>query len=402
MKAPLFLWQLDEADYRLLCRHLGLTPVKALHERLAAHLGTLALRRRPPRGLALHLARLQPSRLRLAWLDVITRLWFPDHPWRQRLNALVAIHECHPQGRRELSAVPRGWRTWPFLARLGAEYTLTVATALPWLGWQALRCRFGRSLAPLEALAGQRLLITGVSRGLGRDLMSAAIQLGAHVVGTVRTPEDRARLLSTLPAGTPLELVVLDLAQPDQAVTALEEAGVDPTAIDLTILCAGVKRETSVLDDTALTHTFQVNFFANVALARWYLHGRPDGRLAMISSMGRWHGMGGTGGYNASKAALSIWAESLEMETGDRDHPPHILVVEPGLFTSGMVADRGLAGRLAVDRRDLALRILAAAQTDRGTLRPPAWFAGATWALVLAGRGMRRKLLARAREETQS
>ncbi len=402
MNAPLFLWQPDESSYQLMCRHLGLTPIENLHRRLSDHLGQLAFTHKPPQGLALHLARLRPGRLRLAWLDVITRLWFPDHPVRQQLNAMVALHESHPQGYRELGSVPRGWRTWPFLARLGFEYGITLATALPWLGWQAARSGFGRTLAPLAQLQDRKLLITGVGRGLGRDLMLTALQLGAQVVGIVRNEKDRQKLRDELPETAPLDLVVLDLADPEAAVAALEEAGVAPDTIDLMVLCAGVKRETSVLDSAALKNTFQVNFFANAALTGWYLEARPDGRLVVISSMGRWHGMGGTGGYNASKAALSIWAESLEMETGRRGDSGRILVVEPGLFTSGMTTDRGLAGRLAVDRRDLALRILAASCTNRRTLRPPAWFAAATWGLLAAGRGVRNRFLARARETRDS
>ncbi len=163
MKAPLFFWQPDERGYRLLCRHLGLTPTPEIRRRLNEHLGALAFQQTPPRGLGLHLARLRPGPLRLAWLDVITRLFFPGHPWRQQLNTLVALSECHPQGFRELSAVPRGWRIWPFLVRQGVTYGLTLASALPWLGWQALRCGFGRTLAPLAGLQGRRLLITGVA-----------------------------------------------------------------------------------------------------------------------------------------------------------------------------------------------------------------------------------------------
>src|SRR5213079_2681016 len=63
---------------------------------------------------------------------------------------------------------------------------------------------------------------------------------------------------------------------------------------------------------------------------------RSDRSLVLISSIGRWHGMHGSCGYNASKAALSIWGESLDMElrqSGNRRFS--ITIVEPGIFESG-------------------------------------------------------------------
>jgi short-subunit dehydrogenase len=52
--------------------------------------------------------------------------------------------------------------------------------------------------------------------------------------------------------------------------------------------------------------------------------------------MGRWHGMHFSCGYNASKAALSIWGESLDMELRRRAGRKFtVTVVEPGMFASG-------------------------------------------------------------------
>ena len=59
--------------------------------------------------------------------------------------------------------------------------------------------------------------------------------------------------------------------------------------------------------------------------------------------------MHSSAGYNASKAALSIWGESLEMELARAGRVARftVTIVEPGLFESGMTRRGGL-GALAV------------------------------------------------------
>ena len=102
-------------------------------------------------------------------------------------------------------------------------------------------------------------------------------------------------------------------------------------------------------------------------------------------------------GYNASKAALSIWGESLEMElhrAGKQECK--IMVVEPGIFASGMMTQQGISRLLFASRRELAIRILSGAQQGRKVLRYPFWFALLTWTVCLGGRGLRYRLFARA------
>ena len=176
----------------------------------------------------------------------------------------------------------------------------------------------------------------------------------------------------------------------------------------MTILCAGIKHEgRSVLSLEDLHETFQVNFFAAAELAAW-ICGRQDLgdrattalALVLISSMGRWHGMPSSCGYNASKAALSIWGESLDMELRRRGGPrSRVTVVEPGMFASGMTRVTPLTRLLFVSRQGVASRIVSGALAGKRVIRPPLWFALLTWGLCLAGRDLRYHLLARARPD---
>jgi NAD(P)-dependent dehydrogenase (short-subunit alcohol dehydrogenase family) len=417
MNGPLFpLWQPDRTEYTRVCAYLGLAPVDALYERLARHLAAAPFAHAAPSGLARRLARGPLTGFRLARLDQASRWFFPDHPVRHLLNATLALHECHGPSYRTLSHSVTGAAVWGAMAGWALRFAGGAALTLPWLGLQASGALLARPFGREADLKGRRVLITGVGRGLGRDLMLECLERGAAVVGTVRTPEAARALAAELPAAAPLRLVAADLAQPGASTAALAAAGVDPASIDMAVLCAGTKHKgRSALDPATLRDTVQVNLLAAVELAAWFagpaaapVSAAPPSagrvpvprRLVVVSSMGRWHGMHGSGGYNASKAALSIWAESAEMDL-QRAAPGRfgVTVVEPGLFASGMTGDTGPMRWLLAPRRRVAAAILDGAAAGRRVLRPPAWFAALTWGVCLAGRAFRARLFGRVKPD---
>jgi len=397
------LWQVDGDEYAAACAHLGLTPDPALYGRVAAHLAPMPFRAPQLAGFALHLARLRRSRFRIARLDQATRLFFPAHPARHLLNAVIAVHECDGRGFRELSHSPAGAAVWPALAAEVARFGLGMLLTLPWLAWHgaghALIAAWRRDRDP----GGQRVLVTGGSRGLGRDVVLHCLERGAAVVATVRTAASRDELVESLPAEAPLAVVVADLERPGALAAGLDAAGVDPRSVDVAIACAGVKRAgASALSMEDLRRTFEVNLFAAAELGAWFCGRKAQSpgeakpaSLVLVSSMGRWHGMHESGGYNASKAALSIWGESVEMDLQRAGRRVTVTVVEPGLFASGMTRPAGSARWLQASRREVARAIVEGALAGRRSIRPPAWFALLTWGVLLGGRRLRARLFAR-------
>jgi NAD(P)-dependent dehydrogenase (short-subunit alcohol dehydrogenase family) len=421
------LWQIERKEYDAICAYLGLTPNAELFGRLSTHLASAPFRFPCPEGFSRFLAELGMTRFRVARLDYFTKLWAPDHPIRHALNGVVALHECDATGYRELDATSTGRGVFPQLAGSVLGFVLRVALTVPWLGWQAIRYTLLMPFRPRASLAGRRVLITGTSRGLGMDIMLECLERGANVVGIVRDAESLARVRALLPAESPVLLLSADLARPGELVAALQAAQVRPASIDIAVLCAGVKDAgESALTLASLRKTFEVNCFSAAEFARWFtkqdaeplpasvpsVHASigkdpssaPPGSgnryeprsLVLISSMGRWHGMRGSGGYNASKAALSIWGESLDMELRQsRDPRFAVTIVEPGMFESDMTQQTALTKLLFVSRRDVARRIVGGVLAGRRSIRPPAWFALLTWGVCLAGRGFRYRLFAR-------
>lgn len=427
------LWQIDEPEYGAVCAHLGLTPKPHLRDRLNGYLASAPFCFARPAGFSHFLATLRLTRFRIARLDVVTKLLYPDHPVRHALNGVIALHECDGAGYREMAASPAGWKAVVLMVAWLVGFGLRAGVTVPWLVWQFFVYVVGIPFRATIHLTKRRVLITGVNRGLGLDLMLRCLEQGAEVIGTVRDRQALTELRSWLPGTAPVKLLVAELSQPGNLVRALHDAQVPADSLHLSILCAGVKHDgASALSLDALRETFQVNFFAAAEFAAWLCafertsvlarsaevpdpSGSPvresaaDSRalgqgqrgpraLVLISSMGRWHGMHYASGYNASKAALSIWGESLDMELCYSQTPPlTVTVVEPGMFASGMSRQTPLTRFLFVPRRDVAVRILSGALAGRKTIRPPYWFALLTWGVCLAGRNVRLRLFARAK-----
>ena len=435
------LWQIDAQEYQAVCAYLRLTPDARLYDHLSRYLAEAPFRFPHPVGFSRYLARPRLTGFRIGRLDPMTKLFLPGHPLRHVLNGVIALHECDPRGYRELAAAPRGWRA-P-IAALGwaLGFVANLAISLPWLALQWVGYAAGTAFRSADGLAGKRALITGVSRGLGRDLMLGCLERGAEVIGIVRNRESRETLQAQLPAQARATLLVADLAIPGALAAALQEAQILADSVAIAILSAGIKHDgKSVLSLPELRETFQVNLYATVELAGW-LCGSASGldvtsaakanrdhseapaaapvaatssrdarhdralssttRIVLVSSMGRWHGMHHSGGYNASKAALSIWGESLDMELRQRGNRRFtVTVVEPGIFASRMTRQTPLTRMLFVSRKKVAVRILAGALAGRSVIRPPRWFALLTWAICLIGRNNRYRIFASAKPRT--
>ena len=147
---------------------------------------------------------------------------------------------------------------------------VNLAIGLPWLVWQWGVYVIGAPFRAADDLAEKRALITGVSRGLGRDLMLRCLEDGAEVIAIVRNVASRDELQAQLPTRARVVLLVADLSVPGTLVTALQQAQIPADSVNIAILSAGIKHEgTSVLSLCELRETLQVNFFAAAELANW-------------------------------------------------------------------------------------------------------------------------------------
>jgi len=387
-------------EYYEICAYLEITPREHLYRKLTGYLASAPFRFTRPKGFPLYLARRRLTRFRIARLDLASKFFFPNHPIRHMINGVIALHECDGEGYKEMSAVPTGISVPLALPGWGLRFIVSLGVTTGWLGWNLVTYLACSPLRSRTGLSGKRILITGASRGLGLELILHALERGAEVIATVRNRESYNEFISQLPPAAPVQLVIADLSVSGDLTKSLESENIDPGSVDIAIACAGIKLDdASIMDLSSLRNTFEVNYFSPVELANWLCRSGRESTLVLISSMGRWHGMHSTCGYNASKAALSIWGESLEMELRlSGKHTCKVMVVEPGIFESGMTKYRGISKLLFASRRDLAARIFSGSLRGRKIVRYPFWFALLTWTVCLGGRRLRNRLFTRVQE----
>jgi NAD(P)-dependent dehydrogenase (short-subunit alcohol dehydrogenase family) len=155
-------------------------------------------------------------------------------------------------------------------------------------------------------VTGAVVLVTGASRGLGRQFASGFAAAGAaKVYGTVRDPAA---------AGADFEPVVLDIGDPASVLRAAQNTS------DVTILVnnAGINTWTPILGDPELLRReMDVNFFGTVAVAKAFapvLKANGGGYIVNILSTLSWYTGPEYAGYAAAKAALWSATNALRLE----------------------------------------------------------------------------------------
>ncbi|AOB33456.1 short-chain dehydrogenase [Bordetella sp. H567] len=213
----------------------------------------------------------------------------------------------------------------------------------------------------------RHVFITGASSGLGRALARHYAAHGA-CVGLVGRREDALReLAATLPGSHPWYAVdVRDRA-------ALHAAAADFLSrcggvVDCVIASAGISAGTltqQVEDFDVFQAIMQTNLLATVATFEPFIAGMRRvgaGRLVGISSVAGVRGLPGAGAYSASKAAVTVYCESLRTELAADGI--RVVTIAPGYIRTAMTAHNPYRMPFLMDADDFAAR--AAATIERG------------------------------------
>lgn len=223
-------------------------------------------------------------------------------------------------------------------------------------------------------------LITGISRGLGHALATAALAAGDRVIGTTRSGDT--------PEGLSGDLLVLpfEASDPAAADRLVADAFAAHGRIDVLVNNAGygLLGPLEETDDQAMRDLFEVNVFAPFRLIRAALprfRAQESGHIVNIASIAGAAPSLGAGVYGATKAALSAMSYSLAAEVAPLGL--WVSVVSPGAFRTQFLGDdsiRRTTGRGAYRGVDDALAQWAA--NDGAQLGDPALAAAAILQLV--------------------
>ena len=173
---------------------------------------------------------------------------------------------------------------------------------------------------PSFDLDGQVALVTGASRGIGRDLVLALAHAGANVVAAGRSHDDVAAVVEEVRGeGGRAEAAELDLTDRASIERAVEETVTRSGRLDILVNNAGLGTNHDALDATEeeWDELFDVNvrglFFACQSAARRMVEQRY-GRIVNMASQAGLVGIPRHAAYSASKGAVIALTKVLALE----------------------------------------------------------------------------------------
>jgi NAD(P)-dependent dehydrogenase (short-subunit alcohol dehydrogenase family) len=174
-------------------------------------------------------------------------------------------------------------------------------------------------------------LITGSSRGLGRELAKAVLTAGHRLVATARKPQDLDHLVSQY--GDRVRAVALDVTDPAAARAAVAAATSAFGRLDVVVNNAGYANVNSIenMADDDFHAQIDTNFFGVVNVTRAalpVLRAQRDGHVIQISSIGGRLSTPGLAAYQSAKFAVGGFSEALSTEVGPLGI--RVTIVEPG------------------------------------------------------------------------
>ncbi len=190
-------------------------------------------------------------------------------------------------------------------------------------------------------LKGKTALITGASRGIGREIARRFIEEGASVWGLATKPSDSASELAELAAanGSVYHELVADIGNAESVVPVITEAVKASGGFSILVNNAGITRDglsfRMKLEDWEsvlrinLTGTFLVSQIVSSDMIR-----KRAGSIINLSSIVGLHGQGGQVNYAASKAGLIGYTKALAKETAGRG--VRVNAIAPGFIVTEM------------------------------------------------------------------
>lgn len=198
--------------------------------------------------------------------------------------------------------------------------------------------------------AGQTVVVTGGTRGLGRAITRDFIVHGASVIALYYGNEEAAKALEDECApllGESNRLVTqrLDVSDADEVERFWSALETDPDCsggVQVLVNNAGIRRDKllAMMSPEDWQSVLDTNLTGSFLMSRWaVLHMLPlrYGRIVMITSPAADHGFEGQANYSASKAGQIGMMRSLAREVAKKKIT--VNCVSPGFIATDLIAD---------------------------------------------------------------
>lgn len=194
-----------------------------------------------------------------------------------------------------------------------------------------------------HSLSGQRAIVTGASRGIGKALALELAREGASVALGARdstTLEDARKQIESL--GVQAVAVSLDVASGDSIRNFVAEATERLGGLDILINNAGVLTPGALLDagDEPWTAALETNVMGTVRMTRAagaLLVEQRHGKVINVASNFAFKGVAQHAAYCASKAAIVSFTRSMAVEWAS--HGVQVNAIAPGFIATDLNAD---------------------------------------------------------------
>jgi len=178
-------------------------------------------------------------------------------------------------------------------------------------------------------------LITGASRGFGREWTIAALERGDRVAATARDTSTLDDLVQKY--GDAILPIRLDVTDRDACFVAVEQAAGELGRLDVVVNNAGYGHFGFVeeLSEADVRNQMETNFFGLLWVTQAalpILRDQRSGHILQVTSIGGISAFAGIGAYHASKWAVEGLTQALAAEV--KDWGIKVTLIEPAGFAT--------------------------------------------------------------------
>ena len=182
----------------------------------------------------------------------------------------------------------------------------------------------------------KKIWITGASSGIGKALALKFAEKGWQVAASAR----RESLLNEMSKSNKnIFSFPLDVTDNEKCKEVFNKIKEKFNEIDISVFCTGIHdpKSEKKLNLESIRKIMNVNFFGTINSINAvydYFKEKKSGHISIVSSVAGYRGLPTGGGYCASKAALTSYAESLYFEM--KRFNVRVTVVSPGFIKTPM------------------------------------------------------------------
>ena len=234
---------------------------------------------------------------------------------------------------------------------------------------------------------GRGALVIGASSGIGAALARELARRGYTLALVARRADRLGSLrdeINRTAGRDSARVYVHDVRDYDAVPDLLRQIVTDLGAntLQMVVYTAGIMPDSATgvwpfADERAMLETNTIGAMRWLGLAAEVLTAQGRGTLVGVSSVAGERGRRGNSAYQASKAALTTWLESLRYRL--KGSGVRVVTVKPGYVATPMTAALKLPKRATISPDEAARRIVSAAERGRAVTYVPGYWRPIMW-----------------------